>query len=248
MKKVLAIAVAGIICFPLLCRAEVPEYTVLRTTEKIVIDGILDDTDWAAAKSVGDFKFPWQDKTGDRDQTEVKILWDDTFLYISYKCEDKHIWATHYDTNSESYRDDCVEFFWNPNPEAGKTYNMFEFNCIGNLLSVNTGSGKRISERISRILVPHIAQTIQGTVNNDEDTDTGWILEIAVRFSDYPELSKRQAPLPGDMWRVGLNRCGGRAGQTAEQFSMWSPPQTEKPNFHVPDDFGRIVFSDKPVR
>ncbi|MBN1295075.1 MAG: carbohydrate-binding family 9-like protein [Candidatus Latescibacteria bacterium] len=228
--------------------ADVPEYTVKRATEKIVIDGILDESDWASAKSVGDFLFPWKDKAGDMEQTEVKILWDDTFLYISYRCEDKHIWATHFDTNADTYKDDCVEFFWNPDPEGTQKYNMFEFNAIGNMLSVYTGSGESIHERISRILVPHIAQTVHGTVNDDSDTDTAWVLEVAVRFSDYPELSKRLKPLPGDMWRVGLNRCGGRGGQTAESWSMWSPPDTEEPKFHVPDFFGKIFFSDKSVR
>ncbi len=228
--------------------AELPEYDILRTTEKIVIDGILDEEDWKAAKSAGDFKFPWEEVQGPMEQTEVKMLWDDTFLYLSYKCDDSNIWATHYDTNSQTYRDDCVEFFWNPNPEAGKAYNMFEINAIGNMLSVYTGSGESIQNRVSRILPPHIAQTVVGTVNNGDDTDTSWTLEIAIRFSDYPELSKREIPRDGDMWRVGLNRCGGRGGQTAEQWSMWSPPDLEKPRFHVPDDFGKLFFRDRPVR
>lgn len=227
---------------------ELPEYQVQRSTEKIVIDGILDEADWAAALSVGEFQFPWPEFSGDRDRTEVKLLWDDTFLYISYHCEDRHIWATHFDTNSETYRDDCVEFFWNPNPDSTKFYNMFEFSAVGNLLSVYTGSGESIHERISRIMVPHVAQTIQGTVNDDSDVDNGWTLEIAVRFSDYPELSRRIRPNPGDIWRAGLNRCGGRGGQTAESWSMWSPPDLEKPRFHVPDYFGRLIFSGDAVR
>ena len=32
--------------------AELPEYTVKRTTEKIVIDGILDEAYWVAAESL----------------------------------------------------------------------------------------------------------------------------------------------------------------------------------------------------
>ena len=228
---------------PVVSRADVPEYQVRRTAERIVIDGILDEEDWTSAQSFGNFKFPWL-KEGEPEQTEVKMLWDDNFLYISYKCEDKHIWAEYYDTNSATCRDDCVELFWNPNPEASMTYNMFEMNCIGNVLSVHTGSGSSTHKR-DRIMVPHIAQTIQGTVNNDTDIDSGWILEVAVRFSDYPELSKRPAPVVGDMWRVGLNRCGGK---TNEQFSQWSPSQTPNPNFHQPKDFGKIIFTDKPAR
>ncbi len=124
MKTVVSLVVMFLVWIPVSSMADVPEYTVKRATEKIVIDGILDEADWEAAQSVGAFKFPWSEQTSDREQTEVKMLWDDTFLYVSYKCADKHIWATHFDTNSETYKDDCVELFWNPNPEAGKKYNM----------------------------------------------------------------------------------------------------------------------------
>ncbi len=226
--------------------ADVPVYTVKRITAKIVIDGVLDDEDWEAAEPVGDFKFPrWTE--GEKEQTKVKMLWDDQFLYVSFTCEDKHIWADHYDTNSQTFKDDCVELFWNPNPEAGISYNMFEMNCTGNLLSVVNYNmfEQSIHIRDSRIMVPHIAQSIDGTVNNDEDIDTGWVLEIAIRFSDYPELSKRLKPITGDMWRVGLNRCGGK---TNPQYSQWSPSSTPKYSFHSPNDFGEIYFSDEPVQ
>jgi len=227
-------------------RGEPPAYDVKRTTGKIVIDGVLDEADWRAAGSVGDFKFPWFED-GEKEQTEVKMLWDDDFLYLSYRCHDKWIWAEHYDTNSTTYKDDCVEIFWDPNPAdtTKRKYNMFEINCIGNLLSVYVGSGKSIHERVSRIMVPRIGQRIQGTVNNDGDIDEGWIIEVAVRFSDYTELFDGSTPKDGDMWRVGLNRLGGK---TNPQHSQWSPSQTEKPNFHRPEDFGRIYFRNVPVR
>lgn len=225
--------------------ADLPEYTVLRAAGKITIDGILDDDDWAAAPSFGPFQFPWWTE-GEKEQTEVKMLWDDTFLYVAYRCDDKHIWADHYDTNSDTYKDDCVEMFWDPNPsDPRRKYNMFEMDCIGNLLSVYVGSGVSIKEKISRIMVPHISQSIQGTVNDDSDQDTGWILEIAVRFSDYKELFDGATPKDGDMWRIGLNRCGGKIN---EQRSQWSPSQTEKPNFHRPEDFGKVFFSMKKAR
>ncbi len=245
MKRLLLIVLVFGIWFPALVNADVPEYKVLKATEKIVIDGILDEKDWETAQAVGDFVFPWL-KEGEKEQTEVKILWDDTFLYVSFKCQDKHVWAEYFDTNSNTCLDDCVEIFWDPNPEdPRRKYNMFEMNCVGNVLSVYVGSGESIKQRVSRIMVPHIAQSIQGTLNNDDDIDTGWILEIAIRFSDYPELFKKALPVNGDYWRVGLNRCGGKTNQ---QYSQWSPTQSDNPNFHAPEDFGKIIFSDKPVR
>ncbi len=225
--------------------ADLPEYTVLRTAGKITLDGILDEEDWMAAPSFSPFQFPWW-TAGEKEQTEVKMLWDDNFLYLAYKCDDKNIWADHYNTNSDTYQDDCVEMFWDPKPSDPKRkYNMFEFNCIGNLLSVYVGSGVSIKEKISRIMVPHISQSLQGTVNDDSDEDTGWILEVAVRFADYKELFEGTTPKDGDMWRIGLNRCGGK---TNTQSSQWSPSQTEKSNFHRPEDFGKVFFSTKKVR
>jgi hypothetical protein len=220
--------------------AELPSYSVQRTTEKMVIDGILDEEDWKAALSFGDFVFPWW-PGGEKEQTEAKMLWDDNFLYLSFVCQDKHIWADHYNTNSSTYMDDAVELFWNPNPGGQSTYYMFEINCIGNLSSSwRTGPSPR-----PRILVPHIGRHIYGTVNNDSDTDSHWVMEIAIRFSDYPEISQREVPLAGDLWRIGLNRCGGKVNA---QYSQWSGSSTAIPNFHSPDDFGKLFFSDAPVR
>jgi len=222
--------------------ADVPEYTVQRTRGPIVIDGRLDEDSWSLAASTEPFQFPWW-TAGDKEQTTVRMLWSDTFLYIAYECTDAHISATVWNTNGSTYLDDTVELFWNPNPSMpdwDKWYYMFEMNCFGNLLSVMRNPNYAISERESRILLPRIGHVITGTLNNDNDTDTGWVLEVAVRFEDYPELLA-VAPQSGDMWRVGLNRCGG---VTNEQFSQWSPSQTDRPSFHVPADFGRIVFSD----
>ena len=91
MKTAFGIFPLFILCISLTAVAQepvYPEYVVKRTTEKIVIDGILDEADWQAAKSVGDFKFPWW-TAGDKEQTEVKMLWNDTFLYVAWKCSDR---------------------------------------------------------------------------------------------------------------------------------------------------------------
>jgi len=135
-----------------------------------------------------------------------------------------------------------VEFFWNPNPEAGDIYYFYEMNCAGNLLCVYDYWGGDFLN--NEAMVPRIAPNVRGTVNNDVDTDNGWTLEVAIRFSDYPELSKREVPIAGDVWRVNFNRCGGKINY---QYSQWSPSQTDKPNFHRPEDFGKLAFSDRFV-
>lgn len=227
------------LCTPVF--ADVPEYTVYRPVSAIVLDGVLDEPDWAEAKPVGDFMFPWW-TDGEKEPTEVKLLWTDTYLYIALTSNDKHIWADHFDTNSWTYIDDALEFSWDPDPEKDDIYYFFEMNCAGNLLcSYDYWGGDFLN---NKPMIPRIASNVRGTVNNDADIDSGFTLEVAIRFSDYPELSKRETPLAGDIWRVNFNRCGGK---TNYQYSQWSPTQTEKPNFHRPEDFGRLIFSDRLV-
>ena len=237
MKPIILITVILTLAVAAEAFADAPEYVCKRTTEKIVIDGILDEADWQAAASAGDFVFPWWTE-GEKEQTEAKLMWDDTYLYLSFKCDDSHIWADHYNINEATYNDDCVELFWNPSPDRQDNYYQFEINCIGNLLSV-------LHKVRSTIMLPHIAQAIQGTVNDDSDTDAGWVIEAAIRFDEYPGLFTATPPKTGDMWRIGLNRCGGK---TNAQYSQWSPSHTDKPSFHQPQDFGRLVFSGEKVR
>ena len=237
MKRTLITMILAYLALSTVCVAEVPEYTAKRAVGKIVVDGVLDEADWAAAEPSGDFVFPWW-SAGEKEQTKVKILWDDTYLYIAYSCRDAHIWAEYYNINDATYNDDCVELFWNPSPAEQEDYYMFEINCIGNLKSMKK------SDR-STIMLPHIAQTIQGTVNDDSDTDSGWTMEIALRFDEYPELLGAASAKDGDLWRIGLNRCGGK---TNPQYSQWAPSDYPTPNFHRPDDFGKLIFSAETVR
>jgi hypothetical protein len=221
--------------------AALPQYSVKRATAAIMPDGILDEEDWKVAPAFGDFVFPWY-TSGEKEQTEAKMLWDDDFLYLSFVCRDLHIWADHYNTNSSVSTDDAAEIFWNPSPDTQGNYYQFEMNCIGNVLSVyHNGASVR-----PVILVPHIGRVIDGSVNKDSDADTLWVLEVAIRFTDYPEIPRSHlVPQAGDMWRINLNRCGGK---TNLQYSQWSPSPTAQPQFHSPDDFGQIYFLADPGR
>ncbi len=66
-------------------------FDVKATTEKIKIDGILDDKTWQNTNPTGEF---WQyfpnDTLKAKQQTEVKITFDDKYIYVSAKCYSKN--------------------------------------------------------------------------------------------------------------------------------------------------------------
>ena len=65
------------------------QFLINKTSEKIEIDGLLDENVWDQIQPVGKFwySFPIDDRAVENDyQTEVKVTYDDKFLYISAVC------------------------------------------------------------------------------------------------------------------------------------------------------------------
>lgn len=220
--------------------ADLPRYTIHRVDSKIVVDGKLNEPAWRNAKSVGAFKFAWW-KSGQREQTDARILWDDKYLYVSYACADAYVSATETEHDSAVYRDDCVELFTAPNPQRPNDYFNIEMNVNRAILDRHhpNGPGKsQVPNWNSKGIV--IATQVNGTLNDDSDKDRGWDLEVAIPFANFAHVTGKPRPIDGDVWHLNLNRLGGK---TNKQYSQWSPGTTAQPAFHAPDTFGRVKFS-----
>jgi Mn2+/Fe2+ NRAMP family transporter len=223
---------------------EVPSHTIHRTATKFTIDGQLDEPAWKAAKDVGKFKFAWW-KDGKKEQTAAKLLWDDRYLYVSFRCTDAHISGEHTKRDSPVYQDDCVEVFTAPNPDRPDDYFNIEMNVRGAFLDRHHPNGPKVKPKQNwNATGVRIAIAIDGTLNDDTDTDREWILEAAIPLSNFKGVAKNTPPADGDVWHLNLNRLGGK---TNPQFSQWSPSKTKTPQFHAPKDFGRVVFSKRIV-
>ena len=224
---------------PLLGGAGVPQYTIHRATSEIAIDGRLNEPDWNAARGVGDFQFSWW-TAGEKEQTQAKILWDDTNLYVSYRCQDAHIWADHSERDSPVYQDDCVEVFTAPNPDRPNNYFNIEMNAKGAFLDQHhpDGPGVELKHEWNAQKI-QLAVKVNGTLNDDSDVDRDWVLEVAIPFANFKEVAKHSPPVVGEIWHLNLNRLGGK---TNGQHSQWSPSKTARPAFHAPKDFGRVIF------
>ncbi len=210
-------------------------YEIGYTESSILIDGRLKEVAWKSASSVGEFQFPWW-TDGKKEGTAAKMLWDDTYLYVSFVCQDDYIWAEHEERDSPVYRDDCVEVFVSPNSDSINQYYNVEMNVKGVSLDFyhpSVGSKEPWDPPI------RIATSVEGTLNDDSDVDRFWILEVAIPFEAYSLVAKNTPPEAGDKWRLNLNRLGG---QTNPQHSQWSPSKTQTVSFHAPEFFGEAVF------
>ena len=123
--------------------AVLPEYTVCRTDTGIRIDGMIGDPDWQNAHPMR-FVIPWNNVVQEgRQDTVSRLLWDDTYLYIIYQCDDPYLHATVMQHDGPVYQEDAVEFFATPNANNIKAYYGFEMNLHGTMLDyIAFGGGK----------------------------------------------------------------------------------------------------------
>ncbi|MCY3738668.1 MAG: carbohydrate-binding family 9-like protein [Gemmatimonadaceae bacterium] len=225
--------------------SELPSYTIERVSSGITVDGRADEPDWKAA-AVIELIVPWlHDEAEPVQATEARMLWSPEDLFIVYKCADPFIGAEIVEHDGATYLEDTVEIFATPNADDVYNYYGYEMNVLGTLLDYVTfwRDGERLSGGSGwQSEGVRIATTIDGTLNDHSDKDSGWILEIAIPFDNFRHLGGRIPPRDGDRWRLNLNRCAGR---TAGQYAMWSDSGTPKPQFHVPERFGVAVFSER---
>ena len=218
-----------------------PSFEIPRAGTPIRVDGRLDEPAWLAAPSLSLNEFPWW-KSGAKERTIVKLLWDDENLYIAHISQDAHITARHPDRDGKIAEDDCFEIMILPDPANLNRYFNLEWNVIGGLVDNFRPNGPK-APRAPRWDADgvQVKGAYEGTLNNDSDTDRWWLVEVAIPFRNFKDYATTP-PRPGSYWLGNLNRHGG---DTNRQFSQWSAGDTPQPSFHTPHRFGKLIFSQK---
>lgn len=218
------------------------EYTYIcyKTDEPIEIDGRLNETSWGKAKNI-DKLMIYDGSRAAQYQTCAKILWDEKRLYVAFICQDSDICATMGQRDQSLYKEDVVELFIDADGD-GKTYFEIEVNPLGTLLDVRfidvnvPDNGRNWNGDIKQ------AVWVNGTVENQNDRDTSWTVEIAISFASVV-TAPHIPPEDGDVWPVNLYRI--ERGRSWTEYSAWAP--VGRLDFHQPVKFGRLMFSEKKI-
>ncbi len=173
----------------------------------ILIDGTLGDPSWQQAVELG-FQTPVTHETP-ISKTVGRILWDKYYLYVGYKAWDKDIWSYFTERDSTTCQEDCLELFFQPNPDKEPYYN-FEINALGTIydaLNLKRDAGGGDAHRWCRWNIGDIkvAIHIEGEINNPDVIDEYWQMELAIPFAELPTLGGKP-PKTGDTWKFHLAR------------------------------------------
>ena len=221
----------------LLAQAPVPRYEVKRAAAPIVVDGKLDDKAWESASPAVNLQFLWENQTGAKQKTSVRMLWDDNYLYVGYDLEDNDITAQFQERDDPTYRDDAAEIFINPLPSQTGLYFGLEMNARGVLYDYLMYDSRYAMKRFNMQGVK-LATFLRGTLNARGDKDEGWSVEVAIPWANFEEFARR--PTPGTVWKANLNRWDGV--EPNRRMSIWSDPLQSGPRPHVPARFGELAF------
>ena len=145
----------------------------------VSIDGDLSDWQSTAGVTVSG--------KGSEDDTSatIKAMYDDTYLYLVYDVSDSDFQAKRVLSQGGLHLDDSVELYIDTLNNGGTSMQTDDYHFIINLNDgviddVGTGNGKDYDYVINMIKKVNL----QGTVNNASDVDTGYIIEVAVPWSD----------------------------------------------------------------
>ncbi len=199
----------------------------------IIIDGTLSESSWNSARTLPFFIPVSLEQPESR--TGAKLLWDDKYLYVGFEARDLDLQAQRTKRDSDVFRDDVLEIFIQPDTDAPRHHN-FEINPRGTLHDGFAGGG----DQTWNIEGIQIGIQLRGTLNNDSDRDQGWSLEVAIPFSELPDLSKPK-PETGDRWRFHLARYDySKYLEEGKELSSTAP--LSKIHFHYRPDWIELVF------
>jgi hypothetical protein len=234
MKTILSLGVALCACWPASAQSvgrtfpcptnEIARYTAFCVSEPIHIDGNLDEPAWKAASVSPRFVDIITGRPVIHD-TRAAVVWDDQYLYVSYRVEEPFVHAKFTNHNDFIYQDNDVECFI-AGPDA---YYELELNAFNTCYEVffawedtleRSGLSKLPEFERSKLVAfngvgftNHVrggrlgnfnhafpglktAVHVDGTINNDTDRDRGWTVELAFPWKSMKWLATDGRALP----------------------------------------------------
>lgn len=238
-------------------------YVCYKTKRPFKIDGKLDENSWKKAAWTDLFvDIEGNKKPLPLQKTRVKMLWDDTHLYIAAVIEEDHIWAYQNKKDQIVFLENDFEVFIDPDGDTENYYEL-EINAINNsfdLFLPKTYKNGGIAQHKWDIKNLKSAVCIDGTVNNSMDTDKRWTLEIAIPLASLSnDAVKAIFPKDNSLWRINFSRVNWQHEVNDGKYIRRKNPETKKTlseynwvwspqgkiNMHLPEHWGYLLFSSK---
>ncbi len=217
------------------------KYIVKKTEDNFEIDSNYNRKEWSEIQPI-----VLLNTMGDVPQflpnTEIKMMYNEKFIYIIFKVKDKYIRSVNKTINSPVSNDSCVEFFFTPSIDVSAGYFNLEINAGGTPLfrfqkRRNIDKMEIDLEDIKSIKIAHSLPKI---IDPEIIKPTDWTIECRIPIDMLKKYFKMDNPSSGVIWRANFYKCGDETSNI--HYLTWNKVENEIPDFHLPEYFGEIEF------
>jgi hypothetical protein len=235
-------------------------YIVCKTNTPITIDGIGNEQAWKDVPFTNSFTDIEGVKTPKYD-TKVKMLWDKKYFYVYAQMSEPHVWGNLHQRDTIVYYNNDIELFMDPSMDT-YNYGEIEINALNTVWDLKLDKPYRTSGNADNswdLDSLKSAIKIYGTLNNPNDTDSCWSIEIAIPIERAMELKNNKGKIPseGEQWKVNFLRVewdydliDGNYDRKKEDGKYlpeynWAWSSQGEVNMHQPEKWGIIQFTNK---
>lgn len=194
---------------------------------QLQINGKADHSLWEKAIKLTDFYSPWDQEIVKK--IEFKALWDETFLFCSFRVDDPEVHINASEITNESINNsDRVELFFKNNKSLSPYY-CLEIDPTSRLMDFKAKPNKDFDFDWNW---PENDISIKSDIQ-----DTYFSVEIAITLASLKQFKLlKEGKIETGIYRAKYNLQGN--GSYEPTWITWVNPETETPNFHTPTSFG----------
>lgn len=208
-------------------------YQVKKVDHEIGINGQGTDPAWDKAAILTDFQLPWDEEIPQ--PTSFRALWSDSALYLLYEVIDHDIVAPGPPKDKRGVLpSDRVEIFFKVGGEMSPYY-CLELDPRSRILDYQA---RYYRETDFDWFWP--SGHLQVLSSSRED---GYVVEVRISMQSIKDLmlinddqSLDVGLFRGDFQTIGHQR-------TEVKWISWVKPDSEKPDFHIPSAFGKLILT-----
>jgi hypothetical protein len=206
-----------------------PGYECSYVDSAIAIDGKLDESAWPSAQKIRMVKSV--DGCIPVEPTEVRMLWNEENLYLSFECAAKSVNAKYSAHDQDLYKENEVVEVFIENDIF--TYFEFQVNPLNArfdalIFGCNYPGGKKLLKSYN----PESFKSAVA-VHRENGKISRWTAEMKIAWTDLGRPGKATS-----RWRINLARLNQINGNV--EFSAWSPCGE---NIHRQDLFGELILT-----
>ena len=237
-------------------------YRAFQPKDTLVMDGQALEASWKYAQFTDAF-IDIEGTLSPLQTTKVKMLWDKQYLYIYALLEENHVWASIQQRDAVIFHDNDFEVFIDPSNDT-YDYTELEINALNTVWDLKLNRPYRMkgwAHTAYNLEGIKTAVHIYGSLNNPEDIDTAWSVEIAIpmnllmaTFSPRNRYINKKS-----IWRINFSRVQWQHelingqyqrkkidGKLLSEYNwVWSPQHAI--NMHIPEKWGYLQFDTTTI-